>query len=89
MVNPGFKTRLFTLALAATAEILRWKGIIGWGMEEVYAYIRPALDDILWFLSEEDYIRLMMMIRDTKQEFYNWIDRNLPTTIRNFLRNLF
>ena len=83
MVRPGFKTKLATLAVALVAEFLRGRGMIDWGIEEVYAYMRPALEDILSFVSEEDYIWMMMLLQDAKRKATVWGRQSL-TYLRNW-----
>ena len=69
MVRAGIKTKIFCLGASAILEYLKYTGNSTVGAEFVYGCLRPALEDALEFLPEENYHQLMgkarMVIRET------------------------
>ena len=59
MVRPGIKTKVVSLLAAVSLEYLKYTERSPVGGEFVYGCLRPALEDLLSFVSEEDYHRLM------------------------------
>ena len=55
MVRAGIKTKIFCLGTSALLEFLKYIGTSQVGAEYVYGCVRPALEDALALLSEEDY----------------------------------
>ena len=68
MVRPGIKTKVVSLIAAATMEYLKYTGNSPVGAEFAYGCLRPALEDLLSFISEEDYHRLMAGARSYLRE---------------------
>ena len=80
MVRAGIKTKILTLSLAALAELLKANGKTEYGAEFVFGVIRPALEDILSLLSDEDYHQLMDLTRRVKRQ----AGENLAAIWRSF-----
>ena len=68
MVRAGIKTKIFCLGTSALLEFLKYIGTSQVGAEYVYGCVRPALEDALALLSEEDYHRLMEQMRALLRE---------------------
>ena len=68
MVRAGFKTKILTLSLAAVAELLKANERTEYGAEFVFGVFRPALEDILSLLTDEDYHQLMVLFRRVKRQ---------------------
>ena len=72
MVRAGIKTRIFCLGTSLLLEFLKYLGTTQAGAEFVYGCLRPALEDALALLSEEDYHRLMGQLRALLRETNRW-----------------
>ena len=68
MVRSGFKTKILTLSLACIAEYLKNSGRTEYGAEFVFGVVRPAFDDILSLLTDEDYHDLMLLARSVSRK---------------------
>ena len=68
MVRPGFKTKILTLSLACIAEYLKNSGRTEYGAEFVFGVVRPAVDDILSLMTDEDYHDLMLLARSVSRK---------------------
>ena len=67
MVRPGFKTKIACLAAAIIAEYLKYKEIIPFGAEMIYGVARPAAEDIIGWIEEEDYHMMMATCQRAKR----------------------
>ena len=63
MVRPGLKTKILTLSLACVAEYLKNSERTEYGAEFIFGVVRPAVDDILSMMTDEDYHDLMLLAR--------------------------
>ena len=84
MVRPGNKTKIVCLAAAVIAEYLKYRGIIPFGAEMIYGVARPAWDDLIGWIEEEDYHRMMATCQRAKRMTIRWLV-NIYTYTRNRL----
>ena len=81
MVWPGNKTKAICLSAAIIAEYLKYKGIIPFGAEMIYGVFRPAMEDIVGWIEEEDYHRMMAFGQRVKRKTITWMS-NTYNSIR-------
>ena len=84
MVRPGNKTKIVCLAAAVIAEYLKYRGIIPFGAEMIYGVARPAWDDLIGWIEEEDYHRMMATCQRARRRTIRWLV-NIYTCTRNRL----